>query len=251
MSPVQSQETAKKLTPKRIRPVTKSIFTDNRYNIYKHKHIEFGVVPEYQNFSETWPVFYKFSPESVDLSSYCPSEISSEYLSFIFSGKIVRDKPYVKKFADDMPNPLLRYSRAVRYISGSVQFSRLDLQQPTVAERHAIIELFVNTCERWKLQEDQQLILLGYSPNDSTGRRILDGHLNQLPRDVEDRAGYAVGISLGLCTLFRDNDDAELDWLQLSRQKFGGKSAMEFILEGDYKNLYVISEMVKRERGIY
>ena len=75
--------------------------------------------------------------------------------------------------------------------------------------------------------------------------------MNELPRDVEDRAGYAVGISLGLCTLFRESDEAELDWLRLPRRKFEGKSAIEFMLEGDYKNLYVISEMVKRERGIY
>lgn len=118
------------------------------------------------------------------------------------------------------------------------------------ADRHAIIELYVNICRRWNLNYDQQLTLLGYNPYDLVGRNILDSCFNELPRDVEERAGYVVGISLGLNALYRGNFEAEISWLQLPRVKFGGKSAIEFMLEGSLINLFVISEMIKRERGI-
>ena len=119
------------------------------------------------------------------------------------------------------------------------------------SSRHAIIDLFLNTCDRWSLNEHQRLTLLGYSQCVSIGHDILGGCLNELPRDVEDRAGYVVGISLGLDVLFGENIEAEISWMQLPRKKFNGKSAIEYMLEGGFINLSVISEMVKRERGIF
>ena len=130
-------------------------------------------------------------------------------------------------------------------------FSNAQTPIRTLANRYAIIEMFLSVCKRWNVDIGQQMTLLGYSSNNPFVHKILDSDFSELPRDMEDRAGYVVGISLSLSILFGNNEEAELSWLRLPRNKLDGKSAIEYMLEGDYKNLYVISNMVKRERGIY
>lgn len=44
-----------------------------------------------------------------------------------------------------------------------------------VRSRKGIVDAFVKTCQRWELDSDGQMILLGYRPNDATGRRVLAG----------------------------------------------------------------------------
>lgn len=117
-------------------------------------------------------------------------------------------------------------------------------------ERHAIIDVYANVCERWQLEEDKQLILLGYDSNELEGHNILTGMSDSLSRDVEDRAGYVVAISLGLSILFGEVLEAEMSWLKLVREHLNNKSPLDYMLEGSLVNLFVISEMVKRERGI-
>ncbi len=116
--------------------------------------------------------------------------------------------------------------------------------------RHVIIKVFANTCRRWQLNNQQQLILLGYRGNDAIGGELLAGHTNELPRDVEDRAGLVIGIGLGLSAIFGNNVEAELSWLNLHRNVLGRKSAKEYMLDGGMVNLFTISEMINRERGI-
>ena len=114
----------------------------------------------------------------------------------------------------------------------------------------AIGKVFVNTCIRWGLDENQQSVLLGLGAQDSWSRLIILGRTENLPRDVEDRAGIVVGIGMGLDALYKSQTKAEHSWLRLPRAKFNNKSALEFMLEGSFLNLLVVSEMVKRERGI-
>jgi Protein of unknown function (DUF2384) len=82
------------------------------------------------------------------------------------------------------------------------------------------------------------------------GRQILEGRLLAPPQDVRDRAGYVLGISLGLGALFNDSEEAELLWLRQPRSVFGGHSAIEFMLEGRMGNLMVVAQMVAAERGL-
>ena len=114
----------------------------------------------------------------------------------------------------------------------------------------AIGKVFVNTCIRWGLDENQQSVLLGLGAQDSWSHPIISRRNENLPRDVEDRAGIVVGIGMGLDSLYKSQPKAERSWLRLPRAKFNNKSALEFMLEGSYLNLLVVSEMVKRERGV-
>ena len=117
-------------------------------------------------------------------------------------------------------------------------------------EQNVVIKIFIKTCERWRLDEEQQWILLGYRAEGDVRRSIFFGNFNVLSRDVEDRAGYVIGISLGLSALFQDKLEAELSWLNEPRAKLSSKSAIDYMLEGGMVNLIVVSEMIKRERGI-
>ncbi len=117
-------------------------------------------------------------------------------------------------------------------------------------EQNVVKIVFIKTCERWRLDEEQQWILLGYGADGGVRRRIFFDNSNELSRDVEDRAGYVIGISLGLSALFQDKLEAELSWLNEPRANLNSKSAIDYMLEGGMVNLIVVSEMVKRERGI-
>ena len=117
-------------------------------------------------------------------------------------------------------------------------------------EENVVIKVFIKTCERWRLDEEQQLILLGYGAEGYLQWSIFFANFNVQLRDVEDRAGYVIGISLGLNALFQDKLEAELSWLNEPRDKLNSKSAIDYMLEGGMVNLIVVSEMVKRERGI-
>ena len=122
--------------------------------------------------------------------------------------------------------------------------------QVGASKPRGIINAYVNTCQRWGLNLDNQLILLGLSSDSLIGKNLLGGKMDLFSKDVEQRAGYIVGISLGLGTLFRENKSAEIDWLSIPRTNLNDQSPLSYMLEGDMSNLYTIVEMVLHERGI-
>ena len=118
-----------------------------------------------------------------------------------------------------------------------------------VSKQNATINVFVNTCKRWHLDERQQMILLGYSGSIIDGE-LLAGRTTELSRDVEDRAGFVIGIGLGLSAIFGNQREAEMSWLNLRRNALECKTSIEYMLEGGMLNLIAVSQMIRRERGI-
>ena len=119
-----------------------------------------------------------------------------------------------------------------------------------VARPRGIIEAFVNTCQRWKLEEDQKLVLLGLNGTDSFGKLLLRGLARLQSRDQESRIRYVLLISLGLEILFNNDIDAEIAWLTHPRTDLGDASPLDHMLKGDIIQLMTVSEIVKRERGL-
>ena len=113
-----------------------------------------------------------------------------------------------------------------------------------------IIDAFTKTCQRWQLEEEEQLILLGYKPHDIVGRRVLAGHVMPSSHDFQDRIGYVVGISLGLGALFGEIVDAERGWLNEARKALNGKSPLDYMLDGHMLSIITVVDMVAHERGI-
>ncbi|MDE0302621.1 MAG: hypothetical protein OXJ38_05355 [Gammaproteobacteria bacterium] len=147
--------------------------------------------------------------------------------------------------------------RTIAHVSSKPQFLSFEPITQLAPKQHeekisnprGIFEAFVKTCQRWELDLDSQITLLGCRENISTGHQILSGHIISPSQDIVDRAGYIVGISLGLGALFGEAIDAEIDWLKCPRKKLQNKSPLEYMLEGHLVNLFAIAEMVRHERG--
>lgn len=109
-----------------------------------------------------------------------------------------------------------------------------------------LLDVFEKTCQRWSLSKDEQEILLG----GQVGALSLTGRLSTVSRDMKDRIGYVVAISLGLGILFDENIQSEKRWLRQPNKKLQGKSPLDYMLEGSMQNVFTINDIVERERGI-
>jgi hypothetical protein len=121
--------------------------------------------------------------------------------------------------------------------------------EPTLAP-HGLIEAFVKTCQRWRLNERDQSVLLGYGTNAPLAREITSGRYRELPQDVRDRVGYIVGISVGLGTVFDEAVRAELDWLRRPHPKLANRSPLNVMLMGHMAQLITVSDLVAEERAL-
>ncbi len=112
------------------------------------------------------------------------------------------------------------------------------------------LDAYVKTCQRWKLEPDKQMILLGYAPHNAVGRHVLSGNHIPLSQDFRDRIAYILRISLGLGSVFNEAVEAELNWLNKTRPELNDKSAFDYMLEGHMSNLFIIADLVEHERGL-
>jgi hypothetical protein len=136
----------------------------------------------------------------------------------------------------------------VQHISAFQRPTAVQFEPPVL--RPGLVDAFVKTCQRWHLSPSDQIALLGYNGSEFLGRQLLEGRLLALPQDARDRVAYVLGISLGLGAMFNDSEEAELFWLRQLRPVLGGRSAIDFMLEGSMANLTVIAQMVAAERGL-
>jgi uncharacterized protein (DUF2384 family) len=113
-----------------------------------------------------------------------------------------------------------------------------------------VMEAFVKTCQRWRLNEHEQAVLLGYGTNPPLAREMMSGRWVDLPQDVRDRVGYIVGISVGLGAVFDEAVQAELDWLHRPHSKLADRAPLSIILMGHMAQLITVSDLVAEERAL-
>ena len=124
-------------------------------------------------------------------------------------------------------------------------------QECRVARKAAgIFDAFVQTCQRWRLDPNEQAILLGRPPDDALAMHLLDGRVRVWSRDTEDRAGYVAAISLGLGSLFSENIESENEWLRQERNQLSRRTPLAHMLEGSMANLLDVANLVHEERGL-
>ena len=124
-------------------------------------------------------------------------------------------------------------------------------QERAVARKAAgIFDAYFQTCQRWRLEPDEQAILLGRSPGDALAMHLLDGRVRFWSRDTEDRAGYVSAISLGLGSLFNENIESENEWLRQERNRLSRATPLAHMLEGSMANLLDVANLVYEERGL-
>jgi hypothetical protein len=118
-----------------------------------------------------------------------------------------------------------------------------------VSVPRGMFDAFFNTCQRWQLEQQAQLRLLGFSQHDFFGSQLLLGHVPARSQDVKDRVGYVLAISLGLGTIFNEAVAPELDWLSRVHPKLG-ESPLEHILRGRMVHLLAVVRLVEAERNL-
>jgi hypothetical protein len=112
-----------------------------------------------------------------------------------------------------------------------------------------MFDAFVKTCQRWRLEERWHAILLGYKDNEFLGQQLLHGYMPPRTRDVRDRIGYVLTISLGLGALFSEDADAEFSWLTKEHPVLK-TSPLQFMLRGRMINLITVADIVRAERAL-
>lgn len=119
---------------------------------------------------------------------------------------------------------------------------------PKTASRPAL-KAFFRIADRWKLDVEQQLILLG-APARSTffkWKKDQDGHLAV---DTLERISYLLGIFKALHILLPDEDAADA-WVNKANAAplFQGKSALSRMLSGHVSDLYEVRQYLDAQRG--
>jgi hypothetical protein len=117
--------------------------------------------------------------------------------------------------------------------------------------RPGVIDAFVKTCQRWGLNDKQQIILLGYADNEFLGSELLKGRWLRPSQDVKDRAGYVLGISVGLGALFDESVEAEVSWLNTPHPKLRGVTPLALMLGGRMASLMTVAQVVAEARELY
>ena len=111
------------------------------------------------------------------------------------------------------------------------------------------LKAFFNITERWKLDVEKQMILLG-SPARSTFFKWKKEKEGYLTMDTLERISYVLGIFKALHILLPDEDAADA-WVNKpnTARIFGGRSALERMLSGQVSDLYVTRQYLDAQRG--
>lgn len=112
-----------------------------------------------------------------------------------------------------------------------------------VAMARAAIRLF----ERWGITDLQATVLLGeLTPRTYT--RWKAGNIGRLSRDLKTRLSNLMGIHKALRIIFND-DRRVYGWVSRSNEAFGGRSALEVMLDGELTDLMRVRQYLDAERG--
>jgi hypothetical protein len=168
-------------------------------------------------------------------------------------GHGLREDETVRRFQSQWPFMFRGQLPASLYAeAGLVPQSEAYIQESTrqqTVPTGGLMEVFVRICQRWRLSDEQQMILLGYPDAPIFYDQLKLGRAPLLSQDAKDRVGYVLHISIGLGALYDDDEEAELAWLRRPRDELDKKSALEFMLHGKMTHLFAVSEVVLAARS--
>lgn len=111
------------------------------------------------------------------------------------------------------------------------------------------LRAFFRLSERWGLDVDQQMKLLGASARSTffKWKKDEDGRLSM---DTLERISYLLGIFKSLHILLPEEDAADA-WIKKPNTApiFGGKAALDRMLSGHVSDLYVVRQYLDAQRG--
>jgi hypothetical protein len=118
--------------------------------------------------------------------------------------------------------------------------SRKDLTGPA-------LRAFFRIAEAWKLQEQEQIRLLGLESR-STFQSWKRGSVSTIPKDALERISYILGIYKGLHILLPKTAD---EWVRKpnAAKAFSGRSALDRMMSGNVSDLFVVRQYIDAQRG--
>lgn len=119
----------------------------------------------------------------------------------------------------------------------------------TDAEGAAMARAVVNLFERWQLTDREAATLLG-GLSARTWARWKHGHIGRLDRDRKARLSNLMGIHKALRLIFNEKARA-YDWIRRPNAAFGGRSALDVMLEGELTDLMRMRRYLDAERGLW
>lgn len=119
----------------------------------------------------------------------------------------------------------------------------------TDEEARAMLRAVLNLLAKWNLRREEQLVLLG-GPSDRTFQRWRAGEIGPVPNDTVFRLGDLLGIHKALRYMFTDVDRA-YGWVKRPNEAFGGKSALDVMLQGAPSDISRVRAYLDAERGAW
>ncbi len=111
------------------------------------------------------------------------------------------------------------------------------------------IRTFFNIAHSWGLSVKEQLALLGF-PAPSTYHKYKSGQIGTLSYDALTRVSLVLGIYKALHILYPDEALAN-NWVRLpnANPMFGGRPAIELLMNGGIDSLYQVRRLLDGRRG--
>lgn len=114
-------------------------------------------------------------------------------------------------------------------------------------EARAMLRAVLNLLDKWQLSKQEKLVLLG-APSERTFQRWRAGEIGPLPNDTVHRLGDLLGIHKALRYMFTDLARAYA-WVKRPNEAFGGRPALDVMLQGAPSDISRIRAYLDAERG--
>jgi hypothetical protein len=146
------------------------------------------------------------------------------------------------------PNAVSAYKSTMSGFS-EVQSTFLYETAPdsSVVEAAVMLRAVLNLFEKWQLKPAQIRILLG-SPAERTLQRWRSGQIAGVPHDTLFRLGCFLGIHKALRYMF-SAPERGYEWVKKPSAAFGGKSALDKMLQGAPTDIAEIRAYLDAERA--
>ncbi len=122
--------------------------------------------------------------------------------------------------------------------------ARSDITQEEAA---AMLRAAFNLFARWQLDGAQARRLLG-SPSERTFQRWKSGEVASIPHDTACRLGDLMGIHKALRYMFSEPQRG-YDWIRKPSEAFGGRSALDRMMQGAQSDLSAVRAYLDAERA--
>jgi len=110
-----------------------------------------------------------------------------------------------------------------------------------------MLRAVLNLFDQWGLQTNEKLVLLG-GPSERTFQKWRAGQIGPLRNDTIFRLGGLLGIHKALRSMFTDVTRA-CAWIKRANDAFGGKSALDVMLQGAPTDIARVRGLLDAERA--